>query len=364
MAKPKKMTAMEKVNMVHRLFPLFKFISGKWFIGQKEIKNIDAFLLQGRVGAMFDNAQRMIEFKDTFRLAYGDPTGDWPEMPIVTEAKKIIKEGEDKKLPLIPAFIDHKKLQIIHYLLEPNNEYFIIVYGVGGSGKSTFMNVIRQIFEGDTAAITLKELGEGFRLASAIDKRLIYSTEIDADRITDTNIKKYVSKEPLQVNPKNEKPYDSRFQASFIFNCNTPPSINLSDSGLLRRIVYYRMNTKIPEDQRDPTMNSKIWTNDELMAIVVKALKTDIKHLYDDFEKDTRMGLIERDTVYRYKDENTYQGYRFACQNEGFKPYNRENWEAVRRLLKEWGVIKDKEDSAKKENASSIWKNFEEGSNG
>ena len=101
MAKPKKMTAMEKVNMVHRLFPLFKFISGKWFIGNKEIKNIDSFLLQGRVGAMFDNAQRMIEFKDTFRLAYGDPTGDWPEMPIVTEAKKIIKEGEDKNLPLL-----------------------------------------------------------------------------------------------------------------------------------------------------------------------------------------------------------------------------------------------------------------------
>lgn len=364
MAKPKKMTAMEKVNMVHRLFPLFKFISGKWFIGQKEIKNIDSFLLQGRVGAMFDNVQRMIEFKDAFRLTYGDPKGDWPEMPIVTEAKKIIKEGEDKNLPPIPAFIDYKKLQIIHYLLEPNNEYFFIVYGVGGSGKSTFMNIIRQIFEDDEAAITLKELGAEFRLASAIDKRLIYSTEIDADRITDTKIKDYVSKEPLQVNPKNEKPYYSRFQASFIFNCNIPPSINLADTGMLRRIIYYRMNTKIPEDQRDPTMNSKIWTNDELMAIVVKALKTDIENLYDDFEKDTRRGLIERDTVYRYKDENTYQGYRFACQNEGFKPYNRENWEAVRRLLKEWGVIKDKEDSGKKENASSIWKNFEEGSNG
>ena len=364
MAKPKKMTTMEKVNMVHRLFPLFKFISGKWFIGQKEIKNIDSFLLQGRVGAMFDNAQRMIEFKDTFRLAYGDATGDWPEMPIVTEAKKLIRNGEDKALPPIPAFIDHKKLQIIHYLLEPNNEYFIIIYGVAGSGKSTFMNVIMQIFEGDIAAISLKELSEGFRVASAVDKRLVCSTEIEATRITDTNIKKYVSKEPLQVNPKNEKPYNSRFQASFIFNCNDPPSINLADTGLLRRIVYYKMDTKIPEEQKDPTMNKKIWTNDELMAIVVKALKTDITHLYSDFEKDTIEGLIKEDKVYRYKDENTYQGYRFACQNEGFKPYNRENWEAVRRLLKEWGVIKDKEDSAKKENASSIWKNFEEGSNG
>ena len=48
MAKPKKMTTMEKVNMVHRLFPLFKFISGKWFIGQKEIKNIDAFTGESR----------------------------------------------------------------------------------------------------------------------------------------------------------------------------------------------------------------------------------------------------------------------------------------------------------------------------
>lgn len=351
----KKLSSVELCNYFHKQMPQFKFISGKWFKGDFEIKNIDGWLLKR---GFFPNPQRMIDFKACFRMMYGDPTGNWPDMEIVQDAHKIISEGGGQLLPPVPDFIDVPKLKIINYLLRHDEEYFIIINGVGGSGKSTFLNIIQQIFDGDTAAITLKELSEGFRLATAIDKRLIFSTEIDADRITDANIKKIVSGEPLNVNPKNEKPFQARFQAGFVFNCNIPPSINLADTGMLRRIIYYQMNEKIKNP--DPKMNHKKWTYTELLSIVVAALKMNMNDFPECFESDTRKGLIERDTVYRYREEEDYQAYRIRCQDDNFKPYNRENWEAVRELLKDWGYIeiKSKSKSKSTETETSLWRSF------
>lgn len=338
-----KMTAVEKVVEFHAHKPAVSFISGKWFNDDIEIKNINSYLLKT---GWFRGVNDMQEFKDVFRMMYGDPYGDWPPMPIINHARL------SKDLPPVPDIIDLPKLKIINYLLRHNEEYFIIITGVGGSGKSTFINIIRQIFEGDEAAITLHELGEGFRLATAIDKRLIYSTEIDAARITDVNIKKIVSGEPLNVNPKYEKGYQARFQAGFIFNCNTPPSINLADTGLLRRIVYYSMNKKI--ENPDPSMNKKKWSKEEILSIVKAALEVDMSDFPQCFEKDTKDALINEDTVYKYKDETNYFDYRTRCMDDGFKPYNRKNWEVVRRLLLEWGYITQEEKSLST-NSGNIW---------
>ena len=59
----------------------------------------------------------------------------------------------------------------------------IICRGIQGSGKSTFGNIICKIFDNDTAALNLSDLSDDFKLASGIDKRLIYSTEINSDEI-------------------------------------------------------------------------------------------------------------------------------------------------------------------------------------
>ena len=61
-----------------------EFISGKWFLDQKEIKDIDKFALS-TFG--FENVKQKDDALDYFRQAFGT-SGVWYELPIIEEAKK------------------------------------------------------------------------------------------------------------------------------------------------------------------------------------------------------------------------------------------------------------------------------------
>lgn len=324
MAKSAKDVAFE----IKHKFPALEFISGKWFFEKREVKDIDRYLLlsSNNIG----NVSKLKEVKECFIILFGD-TGKWYDLPIVEDAKNY-KNKHQMCYPL-----KTKQLMIINYLLRHDEEIAFILTGVGGSGKSTFANIICQIFDNDTAALNLADLSNPFTLATGINKRLIYSTEINSDEMDNGILKQLFSNEEITINPKNQQPYKTRCQSSFFFNCNVAPKLDLADTGLLRRILYYDMNIKIKNP--DKTLNKREWTYDDLVNIVRHALDVDMTDWQKKFETETRYYVVKNNSVYINRREEKYNDYVIECRAQGLKPYSKPKWENIRALLKEWNLL-------------------------
>lgn len=306
-----------------------EFISGKWFRKGIEIKNIRKYLY---VTGLFKSIEQLDKVIDSYIVMYGT-TKKWYDLPIIREAK------EQQNLQPLCYPLNEKQLMIINYLLRHDEEVFFILTGVGGSGKSTFANIICEIFDKDVAPLNLSDLSDDFKLATGIDKRLIYSTEINSDEINNGVLKQLFSNEEITINPKFQKPYKARCQSAFIFNCNIPPRLDLSDSGMLRRILYYSMNEKI--EHPNPELNKKEWKHSDLVNIVAHALKVDMTNWKENFKEDTRYNLLKYNSVFRFKDVENYGVYMDKCKSDGLKPFARPKWEEIRLLLQEWGYISE-----------------------
>ena len=305
-----------------------EFISGKFFLNKKEVKNIDQEMLKTGLFQTVNDKDNALDF---FKQLYGT-SGFWYPLEIIEEAK-------NHKITEPCYFLEYKQYVILNYLLRHDEEVFFILTGVGGSGKSTFANIICQIFENDTAPLNLAELSDPFMLATGVSKRLIYSDELNADDINGGKLKQLFSNQEITVNPKFAVPYKTRCHSAFFFNCNIAPRLDLCDTGMMRRIIYYAMNKKI--EHPDPTLNKKIWSHDDLVNIVAIALQVPMDDWKKLFEEETRYYLVKDNSVYRFRNIDDYDEYAYQCKRSGLKPFSQPKWEDIRALLKDWGFIKE-----------------------
>ena len=323
-----KLTIKERARLIHQHCQgKLQFISGKWFYDDTEIRDIRKYLYKSD---FIDNPSQLDDVIDSLILEYGTD-GLWLDLPIVKEAEELTE------LKPLCYPLTEKQLIIINYLLRHDEEIFFILTGVGGSGKSTFANIICKIFDNDTASLNLSDLSNDFKLATGINKRLIYSTEINSEEINNGVLKQLFSNEEITINGKYDKPYKAKCQSAFFFNCNIAPKLDLSDTGMLRRILYYSMNTKIANP--DKTLAKKEWTHSDLVNIVAHALKVDMTDWQLKFQEETRYNLIKDNSVYRFRYETEYNKYSDKCKADGLHPFAKPKWEQIRELLKEWGKI-------------------------
>lgn len=324
-----KLTIKERARLIRQQSgDKLRFISGKWFYDETEIKDIRKYLYKS---IYIDNPNQLDDVIQSLILEFGE-TGTWLPLPIIKEAQSL------EKLEPLCYPLNEKQLIIINYLLRHDEEIFFILTGVGGSGKSTFANIICKIFDNDTAALNLSDLSDDFKLATGIDKRLIYSTEINSDDINNGVLKQLFSNEEITINGKFEKPYKARCQSAFFFNCNRPPRLDLSDTGMLRRILYYSMDEKIKNP--DPKLAKMEWNHEQLVNVVAHALKVDMTDWKKKFEKETRYNLVKDNSVFRFLNLTNYNDYSSRCKEDGLKPFSKPKWEEIRDLLLEWNVQK------------------------
>lgn len=318
-----------------------RFISGKWFAkDDKEIKLINRYI--SKATGKF-NPKDITNIMDSFIMIYGDMNGNWCELPIVREAKELGGLSMDTKLPFD---LDSKQLLIINRLLfHPEDEIMFICTGVGGSGKSTFLNIVKQLFDNDVSSATLSDLSNGFIVAQAIEHRLIASDELAKGELNNANLKTLISKQQVTANHKGRIPYDVKSQSALFFCCNNPPKIDITDTGILRRIVYYSRNTKI--ENPDKTLNKKEYTHDELLTIARVALSSECDNWFDYFKEETHLNLVSNNSVYIYfKSEDyheSYSSYKTYCFDKNLKPYSEPTYESILDLIKEWNISINKE---------------------
>ena len=119
---------------------------------------------------------------------------------------------------------------------------FMVLYGAAGTGKSTILNIIQQLFEGYYSVFDAKALGSSnnsFALEAFKTNPLVaIQHDGDLSKIEDnTRLNSLVSHELMTVNEKFKSTYSSRFKCFLFMGTNKPVKITDGKSGLIRRLI-------------------------------------------------------------------------------------------------------------------------------
>lgn len=119
---------------------------------------------------------------------------------------------------------------------------FMVLYGAAGTGKSTILNIIQQLFEGYYSVFDAKALGSSnnsFALESFKSNPLVaIQHDGDLSKIEDnTRLNSLVSHELMTVNEKFKSAYANRFKCFLFMGTNKPVKITDGKSGLIRRLI-------------------------------------------------------------------------------------------------------------------------------
>lgn len=119
---------------------------------------------------------------------------------------------------------------------------FMVLYGAAGTGKSTILNIIQQLFEGYYSVFDAKALGQSsnsFALEAFKTNPLVaIQHDGDLSKIEDnTRLNSLVSHELMTINEKFKAQYSNRFKCFLFMGTNKPVKITDGKSGLLRRLI-------------------------------------------------------------------------------------------------------------------------------
>ena len=119
---------------------------------------------------------------------------------------------------------------------------FMVLYGAAGTGKSTVLNIIQQLFEGYYSVFDAKALGSSnnsFALEAFKSNPLVaIQHDGDLSKIEDnTRLNSLVSHELMTINEKFKSTYASRFKCFLFMGTNKPVKITDGKSGLIRRLI-------------------------------------------------------------------------------------------------------------------------------
>ena len=134
---------------------------------------------------------------------------------------------------------------------------FAVLYGSAGTGKSTILNIIQQLFDGYYCVFDAKALGSSssqFALEAFRSNPLVaIQHDGDLSKIEDnTRLNSLVSHEMMTVNEKFKSSYSNRFKCFLFMGTNKPVKITDAKSGIIRRLIdiHPSGNKLKPKDYR------------------------------------------------------------------------------------------------------------------
>ena len=213
-----------------------------------------------------------------------------------------------------------------------NLQKFMVFYGSAGTGKSTIMNIIQDLFEGYYAVFDAKALGSNnnqFALEAFKNNPLVaIQHDGDLSKIEDnTKLNSLVSHEYMTVNEKFKSTYTSKFNAFLFMGTNKPVKITDGKSGLLRRLIDV-----VPSGEKLSYKDYTKCMNDvkfELGAIAYhcKEVFLEDPEAYDDYTPTLMMGasndfynfVIDSYSTFKKNDGTTlsvaYEMYKNYCDD-------------------------------------------------
>lgn len=209
---------------------------------------------------------------------------------------------------------------------------FEVLYGAQGTGKSTILNIIQQLFEGYYSVFDAKALGSStnsFALEAFSSNPLIaIQHDGDLSRIEDnTRLNSLVSHELMTVNEKYRSTYPNRFKCFLFMGTNKPVKITDAKSGLIRRLIDVTPSgEKVPSGEYKKCM-AQIPFELGGIACRCKDVYLEDPTIYDDYIPVAMMGASNDfynfvlDSYYIFKSED---GTTATAAWEMYKSYNEE----------------------------------------
>lgn len=172
---------------------------------------------------------------------------------------------------------------------------FMVLYGAAGTGKSTIINIIQQLFEGYYSVFDAKALGSSnnsFALEAFKNNPLVaIQHDGDLSKIEDnTRLNSLVSHELMTVNEKFKTTYANRFKCFLIMGTNKPVKITDAKSGLIRRLIDVEPTGKKIGARRYKELVHDISYELGAIAFHCKEVYLSDPHRYDNYIPTLMMG--------------------------------------------------------------------------
>lgn len=276
---------------------------------------------------IFSNTETKKEDYASKKLNYPLETGEpkaWIKL-----VSTLYSESERHKIEWAIGSIvsgDSKKLQ-----------KFMVLYGAAGTGKSTILNVIQQLFDGYYAVFDAKALGSAtnvFALEAFKDNPLVaIQHDGDLSKIEDnTRLNSLVSHERMTVNEKFKATYTNRFKAFLFMGTNRPVKITDAKSGLIRRLIDVTPSGNKLEPKEYKAVMKKVSFELGAIANYCKEVYLHDPGFYDDYIPLEMMGasndfynfMLDSYHVFKQEDGTTlkaaWEMYKTYC-DEAKVPY-------------------------------------------
>lgn len=317
----------------------FKFSDGVYFIKGKVINSEDIYrlfwkeekLLPTETDTILENVERISE-----------------KIPLQNEIfKNIISKQAQEEIngirnskyltSLYNIYPDIEWVDILYNIIVPNTKpMFHIFYddGVGGTGKSTLLEVLTKIVgEQNVSNVLLDQFGNRFIFSNMLGKYLnIGDDNGKNDELQNVGtLKSIVTGNRVTIDRKNMQPIECRIFAKQLFATNILPYIDFTDGGLMRRLNIVLMNRVIPSNMFLPNLNE-----DEIGRIIYTILTYG-----KDLETNQNELAITNHPLYRFyitedKDfkKKNYENYKYFCDKYGFRKLNIINFEVKSKFIK------------------------------
>ncbi len=134
-----------------------------------------------------------------------------------------------------------------------------LLYGVGGSGKSTFVDAVSVMFGSDVSHVAPQDFRLHEARAGLAGKKLNVETDMPGGRFLDTGaFKKLVDGEKTRARNLYKEAFDLVPQCGFLFASNGLPSSEDTSDGFFRRWLIIGFENPLEHEDRDPGFRDRL----------------------------------------------------------------------------------------------------------
>lgn len=237
------------------------------------------------------------------------------QLPVVFDSEANDRTVMNFISSVIPQDTIDTIFEMIGYFLMPHTDYekAFLLYGQGGNGKSTLINMISaMIGEENMSSVSLQDLEQRFRLALLHNKLVNKFADLPRNALPNSsNFKAVVSGDAMTGEFKNRDPFQFRPYAKLLFSTNELPKTADKTQGYYRRWIIIPFEKTFSSDA-DVRLHEKLTSPSALSTLLnhtivgMRRLSTNGRFT----ESDTMKNAMQR---YRLENDNVAKFIEECC---------------------------------------------------